>query len=122
MSTAALRRAVAVAYAAIAAAATLAPARVPAVFGGTAPTPAARTEVRTVYAGIPWAFAAVLAAPARPDDAGALRAVEAACAGMAAARLGGAVLERRLEPWPTGAFLALAVVMAAALRSARRSA
>ncbi len=119
-STLALRRSVAAAYAAIAAVATVAPARVPAIFGGTAPTPAARTEVRTVYAGIPWAFAAVLAAPPRADDEGALRAVEAACAGMAAARLAGAVAERRLDPWPTGAFLALEVALAAGLRRARR--
>ena len=121
MSPSALRRVVAAAHAGIAVAATFAPERVPAVFGGTATTPAARTEVRTVYAGIPWAFAAVLAAPARPDDEGALRAVEAACAGMAAARFAGAVAERRLEPWPTGAFLGLEVALAAALRVARRS-
>jgi Domain of unknown function (DUF4345) len=121
VSPATLRRVVAGAYAGIAVVATFAPERVPAIFGGSAPTPAARTEVRTVYAGIPCAFAAVLAAPARPDDEGALRAVEAACAGMAAARFAGAGVERRLEPWPTGAFLALEVALAAALRRARRA-
>jgi hypothetical protein len=107
-------------YAAVGAGGVVLPALVPAVFGGTAHTPESRTEVRAVYAGIPLAFAAsVLRATGRPraERRGVLVAVRDASAGMALARLGGAVVERRLRPWPTGAFLALelALVLAAHL-------
>jgi hypothetical protein len=72
-------------YAAIGGAA-VAPARVPALFGGTAATAAARTEVRTVYAGIPLAFTASLATcPALGPDGerAVLRTVGDVGAGMA---------------------------------------
>ena len=103
--------------------AALAPARVPGVFGGTAGTPEARTEVRTVYAGIPLALAGSLAAASgsAPADDAVLRTVGAASAGMAVARLAGCVAERRLAPWPTGAFLVLEAALAVALRVATRA-
>ena len=80
-------------YGAIALVAAVDPARVPALFGGTAETAASRTEVRTVYAGIPAAFA------------------------LAAART--PIAERRLAPWPTGAFAVLEVALAVGSRLAR---
>ncbi len=112
-----LRRSAAAAYAAIGVVAALAPARVPAVFGGRAGTPEARTEVRAVYAGIPLAFAASLttASGTSPRDDAVLRTVGAASAGMAVARLAGCVAERRLTVWPSGAFLALETALAVAL-------
>jgi len=115
-----LRRSAAGAYAAIGVVAALAPARVPALFGGAAGTPDARTEVRAVYAGIPLALAASLVAASGSsarDDA-VLRTVGAASAGMAVARLAGCVAERRLTVWPSGAFLALEAALAVALRAA----
>ena len=118
-----LRRSAAGAYAVIGVVAAVAPARVPGLFGGSAGTSDARTEVRAVYAGIPLAFAGSLAAASghgRGDDA-VLRTVGAASAGMALARLAGCVAERRLAPWPTGAFLALEAALAVALRAATRA-
>ncbi|WP_051515439.1 hypothetical protein [Candidatus Blastococcus massiliensis] len=109
-------------YAAIGVGAAVRPAAVPAVFGGAAVTPEARTEVRAVYAGIPLAFTvAVLRAAGRSPRYrdGVLSAVRDASAGMALARLGGAVLARRLRPWPTGAFLALEAALALAAQRAR---
>ena len=115
-----LRRSAAAAYAAIGVVAALAPARVPAVFGGRAGTPDARTEVRAVYAGIPLALAASLTAASgsTPGDDAVLRTVGAASAGMAVARFAGCVAERRLTAWPSGAFLALEAALAVALRAA----
>ncbi|MBJ7453364.1 MAG: hypothetical protein JHC71_14975, partial [Blastococcus sp.] len=60
------------AYAVIGVGAAVHPGLVPALFGGTAGTPEARTEVRAVYAGIPLALAAAVvrastAAPAHRD-------------------------------------------------------
>ncbi|SDF52708.1 protein of unknown function [Blastococcus aurantiacus] len=109
-------------YAAIGVGAAVRPDLVPALFGGTAGTPEARTEVRAVYAGIPLALAASVvraatAPPARRN--GVLTVVRDASAGMALARLGGAVLARRLRPWPTGAFLALEAGLAVAASRAR---
>ena len=118
-----LRRSAAGAYAAIGIVAALAPARVPALFGGAAGTPDARTEVRAVYAGIPLALAASLVAASGSsarDDA-VLRTVGAASAGMAVARLAGCVAERRLSVWPSGAFLALEAALAVALRAAAQA-
>ncbi|SHN66582.1 protein of unknown function [Geodermatophilus obscurus] len=115
-----LRRSAAAAYAAIGVVAALAPSRVPALFGGAAGTPEARTEVRAVYAGIPLALAASLAAASgsTPGDDAVLQTVGAASAGMAVARLAGCVAERRLTVWPSGAFLALEAGLAVALRAA----
>ena len=115
-----LRRSAAGVYAAIGVVAALAPARVPALFGGAAGTPDARTEVRAVYAGIPLALAASLTAASgsTPGDDAVLRTVGAASAGMAVARLAGCVAERRITVWPSGAFLALEAALAVALRAA----
>ena len=112
------------AYAAVGVGAAVRPGLVPALFGGTAGTAEARTEVRAVYAGIPLALAAAVvrasaAAPARRD--GVLSVVRDASAGMALARFGGALLDRRLKPWPTGAFLALEAALAVAASRARGS-
>ena len=77
----------------------------------------ARTEVRAVYAGIPAAF--TVAAARRPGEDGALRVGEAAGAGMALVRIAGALAERRLDPWPTGAFAPLGEALALGSRLAR---
>lgn len=99
------------------------PARVPRLFGGTANTPAARTEIRAVYAGIPLAFASSLTrAAGSTHEVGVLRAVRDASAGMALARLAGGAVERRLQPWPTGAFLALETGLALVAHRAGRTA
>ena len=115
-----LRRSAAGAYAVIGAVAAVAPSRVPAVFGGRAATPDARTEVRAVYVDIPLALAGslVAASGSAPGDDAVPRTVGA---GMAAARLAGCVAERRLAPWPTGAFLVLEAALAVALRVATRA-
>lgn len=103
------------AYAGIGAVALVRPALVPAVFGGTATTPESRTEVRAVYGGLPLAIAAVALRRA-PEASGRLSAASTVSAGMAAGCLAGAVLERRLRLWPTGAFLLIEVALALALR------
>ena len=115
---------VAGAYAAVGAVAVLRPAVIPAVFGGSAPTSESRTEVRVVYAGIPLAFAASLTASGRATDsarAGVVKAVRDASAGMAVARLASGLVERRIRPWPTGAFVVVEAGLAAALTAANRS-
>lgn len=114
----------AAAYAAIGIFGLVRPRLVPRLFGGSAPTAAARTEVRAVYGGLPLAFAAVLAraAPAGASHrGGALRATAVASGGMAAGRLLGAALDRDLPPWPTGAFLALETALAVSLAAAARA-
>lgn len=96
----------------------------PALFGGSASTAPARTEVRAVYGGLPLALATVLAGAARPGAShrrGALLAVATASAGMAAGRLVGAALDRELSAWPTGAFLALEAALAGSLSAAARA-
>ena len=110
-------------YAAIGAVAILDPHRVLAVFGGSAATPESRIEVRAVYGGIPIAFAVALAplgGRGIAEDAGMLRAVRDASAGMALARLAGAAVERRLRLWPTAGFAVLEVGLAAAAHRAGR--
>ncbi|ADB76002.1 DUF4345 family protein [Geodermatophilus obscurus] len=118
-----LRRSAAGACADIGVVAALAPARVPALFGGAAGTPDARTEVRAVHAGIPLALAASLTAASgsTPGDDAVLRTVGAAGAGMAVARSAGCVAERRLTARPSGAFLALEAALAVALRAAAQA-
>jgi len=114
----------AVSYAVIGVVALARPQLVPALFGGSASTAAARTEVRAVYGGLPLALAAVLASAApvgAPHRGGALRATAIASGGMAAGRLFGAALDRELPPWPTGAFLALETALAASLAAAARA-
>ncbi|UYM06207.1 DUF4345 family protein [Solicola gregarius] len=109
-------RVVAGGYAALGAVGAAVPGRVPEVFRGSAPTAASRTEIRAVYSGISFAFAGALLAAGRGSRGrGAVDAVAAATAGMAAARVGGAALERRLDPWPTGVFIAIEAAAAAAL-------
>lgn len=114
----------AAAYAAIGIFGLARPELVPRLFGGSAPTAAARTEVRAVYGGLPLAFAAVLAsaAPAGASHrGGVLRATAMASGGMAAGRLLSAALDRELAPWPTGAFLALEAALAASLAAAAQA-
>ena len=106
-------------YGAVGAGAAVLPSAVPAVFGGTARTPESRTEVRAVYAGIPLAFAVSVLRATPAERRGVLATVRDARAGMARARLGGSVAERRLRPWPTGAFLALEAVLALTAHRAR---
>ncbi|SOE02918.1 DUF4345 family protein [Blastococcus haudaquaticus] len=113
-----LERFVVAGYAAIGAGAAVLPAAVPAVFGGSAGTPEARTEVRAVYAGIPLAFAVSILRATPGERRGVLAAVRDASAGMALARLCGAAVERRLPLWPTGAFVALEAALAAAAHRA----
>lgn len=113
----------AAAYAGIGVVGLARPALVPALFGGTAQTPASRTEVRTVYGGLSLAFAGALGAVARSTGAerdGVVGAIAAASAGMAAARLAGALAEGELRPWPTGVFLLLEAALAGSLAAALR--
>lgn len=113
----------AAAYAAVGAFALVRPEEVPAIFGGAACTPASRTEIRTVYGGLCLAFAGALGLAARssaPEANGVVGTMAVASAGMAAGRLAGAVAERELRPWPTGAFLALEAALAGALLAAVR--
>ncbi len=107
-------------YAAIGLFALARPAAVPRLFGGSAPTAASRTEIRAVYGGLPLALALTLgralgSSGSRAD--GALDAV-ARSAGMAAGRIAGAALDRRLAAWPTGAFLLIEATLAGALFAA----
>ena len=120
----ALVRLVAGSYAAIGIGAVLRPSMVPSVFGGSAGTPESRTEVRAVYAGIPFAFAVSLLRAQRgpsAERAAAARTVRDASAGMALARLTGVALERRRQSWPTGAFLLLEAALALASHRAARA-
>lgn len=76
-----------------------------------------------MYAGIPLAFAACLLTSGNgtgAGDPGVVGAVRDASAGMAFARLAGSVVERRLRPWPTGAFIVLEAGLAVALEVAQR--
>lgn len=110
-------RVAALAYGAIGVVAAARPALVPQTFGGTALTPEARTEVRAVYAGIPLAFTLALLRAERggPRSAGLVSVVRNASYGMGLARLASSAAERRLAPWPTGAFAALELGLGLAL-------
>ncbi len=103
-------------YTALGVAALARPERIPAVFGGTATTPDARTEVRAVYGGLPLALAATLAA--RPRSAATVGVLTA---GMAAGR----ALSAAVEPGTTRvtpAFVVVeSVVAALLLRAGRRA-
>jgi len=128
MTTAARRSAAgrwlpAASYAALAVVSFVRPALVPGVFGGAAPTAAARSEVRAVYAGTSLAVVrSLLTAPGstRAQHAAVVRVARDVNAGMLLARLASCVVERRLAPWPTGAFLALETTLAVALEVERR--
>jgi hypothetical protein len=108
-------------YLGVGAAALARPALVPAIFGGAAPTPAARTEVRAVYGGLPLAMAAIVVRerhrPARPMTT----AVAVLSGAMAAGRLAGVVAERESDA-VTRAFVVLEVATAVALAVGARSA
>lgn len=110
-------RAVSIAYGALAVAGAVAPSMVPKVFGGSAPTAASRTEIRTVYTGIPVAFATLLGwESTRPDPSpGVVDTVAAATGAMGLVRLGSSAVEKRIDPWPTGTFAAIELAMALAL-------
>jgi len=110
-------------YAALAVVSFVRPALVPGVFGGSAPTAAARSEVRAVYAGTSLAVVrSLLAASASTaaQHAAAVRVARDVNAAMLLTRLASCVVERRLAPWPTGAFLALETALAAALEVEHR--
>lgn len=92
-------------YAAIGAVGLLRPERVPTLFGGTAPTAAARSEIRAVYGGLPLAMAGV--GLAAPIHMGILSA------GMAAGRAASVAHEQETGP-VTKAFIGIEVALAAA--------
>lgn len=96
-------------YAAIGIGALARPAVVPALFGGTAPTPAARTEIRAVYGGLPLAIAGLLVTSPR----GSAVPVGVLSAGMAAGRIVGAALEEGRSPAVTKAFVGFELALAA---------
>ncbi|WP_372735050.1 DUF4345 family protein [Nocardioides sp.] len=99
----------ALSYAAVGVAGLVAPERIPALFGGTAATPASRTEIRAVYGGFPLAAAlTTVLTPARVGLPFGLMT-----AGMAAGRVAGAALEGEVDG-TTKFFVALETAMAAA--------
>ncbi|HSE07531.1 MAG TPA: DUF4345 family protein [Nocardioidaceae bacterium] len=112
-----LLRASALCYSAIGAAGLLAPERIPAVFGGEAATPDARTEIRAVYGGLPLAIAGMVMA--RPRQS----AVPAAAlsAGMALGRIVGMRTEKQSSP-ATRFFLGVETALALALLAGSRDA
>lgn len=97
----------------------LRPRRVVEIFGGRADTAQSRSEVRAVYGGFGLVVALMLAwAARRPEEPlarGLVLAVALALTGMAAGRLLGACLERDLRPYPTWAFFAVELLLAALL-------
>jgi Na+/proline symporter len=105
----------AAAYAGLGVIGLAAPSRVPELFGGTADTPDARTEIRAVYGGLPLAFAGalvVLPSAAVP--------IAVATAGMALGRVASMAVEPE-EPTPTMAgFVVVEAVVAAALLAGAR--
>jgi hypothetical protein len=112
-----LLRVSAICYSAIGAAGLLTPERIPAVFGGEAATPDARTEVRAVYGGIPMVIAGLVMT--RPRQS-ALPAA-ALSAGMALGRLTGMSVEKQSSQ-ATRFFLGVEVALALALLVGSRQA
>lgn len=100
----------ALAYAGLGVVSFVRPAMVPAVFGGTAPTVDARTEIRAVYGGLPLAMAGTLAAA---PSAGVPLGI--ATAGMAAGRAASSIMEKRRPSPVIAAFIAIEAGLAAAL-------
>lgn len=89
-------------------------------FGIELKTYAGRSEVRAVYGGFGLAVAALIAfAVAAPSaiSAGILLAIGISVGGMAAGRLLGGFLERRMPLGWVGVFLAVEVALSAALLS-----
>lgn len=87
-----LRIAGAAAYAGLGVAGLTVPERIPAYFGGSAPTPQARNEIRAVYGGMPLAIALLALGGGRSTRAAALLT-----AGMAAGRAYGAGQEGDMD-------------------------
>ena len=106
----------ALSYAAIGVAALARPSMVPAVFGGTAPSPDSRSEIRAVYGGLPLAAAGLLAA-APAASAGPVALLRL---GMAAGRATGMALEDAPPSGPTRFFLGVELALFATLGLAAR--
>jgi len=88
------------------------------IFGGDAPTPASRSEVRAVYGGFGVAVAACLATVDRwsPEArAGVYQCLAIGVGGMAIGRVIGACVERERRPFPTWVFVGVELCLAAAL-------
>ena len=83
---------------------------VPATFGGTAPTPDARAEIRAVYGGLPLAIAGTLLVS--PSSAVPLGI---ATAGMAAGRAASGLVEEEPPSMLIKAFIAIEVALAGVL-------
>ena len=97
-------------YAGIGVVSFLRPAMVPALFGGTAPTADARTEIRAVYGGLPLAIAGtLLVAPSSAVTMGVLSA------GMAAGRAASGLVEEEPPSLIIKAFIGIEAALAAAL-------
>lgn len=84
-------------YAGIGAVAAIRPAMVPSLFGGSAPTAAARTEIRAVYGGLPLTMAALVVAESNRPQRPWTLAVAALSGGMALGRLAGISAERSTD-------------------------
>lgn len=97
-------------YAGLGVVAFLRPAMVPSLFGGSAPTEDARSEIRAVYGGLPLAIAGALVA--NPASAGTVGVMTA---GMAAGRTASSLVEKRRPSPLIGAFIAIEAGLAAAL-------
>jgi hypothetical protein len=97
------------------------PSYVPRIFGGAAPTRASRTEVRAVYGGFGVGAGLLVAHALRARTAqasGWLQCLGVSMASMAAGRVAGALLEPGQALFPTWAFVAVEVALAAALFAA----
>lgn len=88
----------------------LRPAMVPALFGGSAPTPDSRSEIRAVYGGLSLAVAGALVV--NPASAGTVGVMTA---GMAAGRAASVVVEQNRTTAVIPAFVAIEAVLAGAL-------
>lgn len=106
----ALRLAGAATYAGIGATGLLAPERIPAHFGGAAPTPAARNEIRAVYGGLPVVIALMAVRGGRSARTAALLS-----AGMAAGRAYGVSQEEEPPDDRTRTWIGIESALAASL-------
>ena len=97
------------------------PERIVGTFGGKAPTPQSRTEVRAVYGGFGLGAGALTAyglVSTRPEAAGWLQGLGVAMASMAFGRVLGAMVERGQALYPTWAFVGVECGLALALWAA----
>lgn len=94
-----------------------APARILATFGVVVDTLEGRAEVRAVYGGFGVAVGVLLIVALGVESIrdGAFVAIAVALCGMAAGRVASAVIGERLGLWPTWAFCAIELVLAALL-------